>query len=282
VVSPAGPVSEEDLKAGIHLLESEGFKVRLGRHVYERRDYLAGEDEARLSDFHDMVRDRSVNAIFCARGGYGTMRLLDRIHYDLIRENPKIILGYSDITALLAAVFAKTGLVTFHGPVLRDLWRGYKSNWTRMLSLLRSFRLPEVKLRRGKVYRPGRAEGPLLGGNLSLICHLLGTPFLPSLKGCVLFVEERGEPPYRIDRMLTHLHLSGRLKAISGFIAGEFDGCGDRAAIDRVLADSLRELAIPAAGGLPVGHGRSNMTLPLGLRAVLDTELMTLSFDALR
>ncbi len=276
VISPAGPVSELELESGLKILESFGFRVRLASHVYSRQDYLAGDDEARLGDLHDMLQDQEVKAVFCARGGYGSLRLLAKIHYDLIRENPKIIVGYSDITALLTAIHVKTGLVTFHGPMVRELGSRDQGNWEGLLRLISTNEPAKFDLQDGSVLIQGRARGPLIGGNLSLICHLLGTPFMPPLDGCILFVEDKDEPLYRLDRMLTHLGLSGQLSGISGLIAGQFQECGDMSAINRLLMEIVSGLDIPLAAGLPIGHGSKNLALPLGLTADFDTHLMTL------
>ena len=277
VISPAGPVNEQDLQPGLETLRSSGFKVRLAPHVYDNRGYLAGDDGARLEDMHDMFRDPEVKAIFCARGGYGSPRLIDKIHYALIKENPKILAGYSDITALLMAVYKESGLITFHGPMVRDLAKNNCRNWDSLLRLLSTDQPQSLNLREGTALIPGRVTGPLIGGNLSLICNLIGTPFLPSLDRCILFIEERGEPLYRLDRMLTHLFLSGQLKHLSGLIAGQFEDCGDKAAINDILIDIVSDFRIPLATGLPVGHGPENTALPLGLMAELNTERMTLS-----
>jgi muramoyltetrapeptide carboxypeptidase len=251
--------------------------VRLGTHVYQRRGYLAGEDHARLSDLHDMFSDAEIRAIFCARGGYGSVRLLDKIDYDLIKENPKILVGYSDITALLMAIYKETGLVTFHGPMVRELNRRGEGNWRSLLNLISLNQPFKVSLRQGSALRKGKATGTLLGGNLSLICHLLGTPFLPSLDDCILFLEEKGEPLYRLDRMMTHLRLSHSLDRLVGLVAGHFEGCGDPSVINRFLADQWTDLEIPAGTGLTVGHGDTNVAVPLGLTAHLDMDTMTLS-----
>jgi muramoyltetrapeptide carboxypeptidase len=244
--------------------------------VYSRQDYLAGNDEARLEDLHAMLQDQEIKAVFCARGGYGSLRLLGKIRYDLIRENPKIIVGYSDITALLTAIHVKTGLVTFHGPMVRELADSDQGNWESLLRLISTNQPAKLDLSEGTALIKGMARGPLMGGNLSLICHLLGTPFMPSLDGCILFVEEKDEPLYRLDRMLTHLALTGQLKKVSGLVAGQFEGCGDTPAINRLLTDMLWGLDIPLATGLPIGHGSKNFALPLGMTADFDTDLMTL------
>jgi len=277
VISPAGPVDEAGLKPDLDLLVSSGFKVRPAAHLYDRQDYLAGDDDARLSDLHAMFLNREINAIFCSRGGYGSLRLLDRVDYDLIREHPKIIVGYSDITALLMAIYKKTGLITFHGPMVRGLSSLHDDNRAHLFQLISSDQPVSFSPMTGKRIISGRAQGPLMGGNLSLICHLVGTSYLPSLDGCILFVEDRGEPAYRIDRMLTHLALSGQLKGIAGLIGGEFLDCGEISLIDNLLNRLASDLNIPLITGFPTGHGLKNLALPIGIPAQLDTGLMTLS-----
>ena len=277
IISPAGPVDESELKPDLELLEFSGFRIHIAPHVYDRHVYLAGDDEARLSDLHAMFQDRDIKAIICARGGYGTLRLLDKIDYDLIRENPKIIVGYSDITALLMAINKKTGLVTFHGPMVRGFSSLHDSSRKSLLNLISSNQPVSFSPITGNPLIPGRATGPLIGGNLSLICYVVGTPFLPSLDGCILFIEDRGEPLYRIDRMLTHLALTGQLKGLAGLIGGEFIECGDNSAIDNLLNTLASDLDIPLTTGFPVGHGLTNLALPFGMAAELDTSLMTLS-----
>jgi len=258
-------------------MEASGFKVHLGPHVYDRKGYLAGRDEARLGDLYVMFQDPEIKAVICARGGYGSLRLLDRIDFDLIRKHPKILVGYSDITALLLAIHVKTGLVGFHGPMVRDLAGGLQKNWDRLLKLLTSDQPLKLDINECSVPVHGRAEGPLIGGNLSLICHLMGTPFMPSLDGCILFLEDRGEALYRLDRMLTHLSLSGGLKGITGVIAGQFDGCGEMNDINRLLLNTVSKLGVPLITGFPIGHGHQNLAMPLGLTADFDTGPMTLT-----
>ena len=277
IISPAGPVDESERIPELLLLRSSGVRVYVAPHVYERRDYLAGDDEARLSDLHAMFRNTEIRAIFCARGGYGSLRLLDRIDYNLIRENPKIIVGYSDITALLMAINKKTGLVTFHGPMVRGLSALHESSRESLFKLISSDQPVSFSPMAGNSLIAGRAAGPLIGGNMSLICHLTGTPFLPSLEGSILFLEDRGEPLYRIDRMLTHLALTGRLKGGAGLIGGEFIGCGDNSAIDNLLNTLCSDLEIPLTTGFPAGPGPTNQALPHGQPAQHDTESMTQS-----
>ena len=277
IVAPGGPVTPEELQPGLRLLESQGFSITSAPHLYEQTGYLAGDDDNRLQDLHRMFRDPEVKAILCARGGYGTLRLLDRIDYTLTGSNPKIIAGYSDITALLLALYKMNGLATFHGPLVKDLTKNENRNLTAFLKLVSSEDTAEWDLQEATCLRPGRAVGPLLGGNLTLISHLVGTPYMPPLGRAILFIEDRGEPLYRIDRMLTHLHLCGIFKDLAGLLAGSFEDRGDPLDIGQLLLERTSDTGIPVVTGLPIGHGHLNLSLPVGLRGSIDTETMTLS-----
>lgn len=276
VLAPASPVTPSELAPGIDLLEARGYRLRAAPHLYRSKGYLAGDDEERLDDLHAMFRDPEVRAVICARGGYGTPRLLERIDYGLIRANPKIVVGYSDVTALLWGIYAKTGLITFHGPMIREISAERAPDLGSLLALVSLRRRLALRLPKGRMLRPGKAEGALLGGNLSLIAHLVGSPFMPDLKGAILFVEERGEALYRIDRMLTHLRLSGILSDLAALLVGHVEDAGDSSALDALLLEVTSHLDIPLVSGLPVGHGLENITLPIGLRAGLDTADMSL------
>jgi muramoyltetrapeptide carboxypeptidase len=278
IIAPAGPVDRNEIKPAIELLKERGYHALASPNLYKKKGYLAGSDKARLDDLQYMFSDNSVKAILCARGGYGTIRLLDRIDYDVIRKNPKIIAGYSDITTLLFAIFKNTGLVTFHGPVLRDLVRGRKNSLDNLLALLTSKTPQEIDLSGGAVIKQGHARGTVIGGNLSLICSLAGTPFMPRTKGAILFIEDKGEPLYRVDRMLSHLRLAGVINDLSGLISGSFTECGDIKDIKKILKDITSGTDIPVITGLPVGHDRENKAIPMGIQAELDTGDMNLSF----
>ncbi|MFH0844458.1 MAG: LD-carboxypeptidase [Pseudomonadota bacterium] len=276
-MSPAGPVIESDLHEGIRSLQSLDLEVILGPHVYHRRGYTAGEDGLRLKDLHDMFRNQKIKAILCARGGYGSLRLLKGINFALIRRHPKILVGYSDITALLLALHKRTGLVCFHGPVVKEFVRNERKNLISLLDLVMSNGMFKIDLSKGKAIREGRAKGIFIGGNLSLLTTLIGTPYMPSLKGSILFIEERGEPLYRIDRMLTQLKLSGALKGLAGIVTGGFEDCGDILGIEDLFLEAVSASNIPVVSGLPVSHGEENMTVPIGIPVILDTDGMTLS-----
>lgn len=278
VIAPAGPVDLNEIQPAINLLKERGYHVLLSLNLFKKKGYLAGHDEARLEDFHAMFSDASVKAILCARGGFGTIRLLDRIDYDLVRSNPKIIAGYSDITALLFALFIETGLITFHGPVLRNLSHDTQDNLGSLLETISSGESQAVDLSGGVALKRGKARGVVIGGNLSLISSLIGTPYMPNMKGAILFIEDTNEPLYRIDRMLNHLRLAGIIDDLAGLIAGNFTDCGEAEEINRLLREVTHGKDIPVVDGLPVGHGTENKTIPMGILAELDTKEMRLSF----
>jgi muramoyltetrapeptide carboxypeptidase len=239
--------------------------------------YLAGSDRDRVSDLHEMFSDPEAKAIFCARGGYGSARLLREIDFSLIRNNPKIFVGFSDLTALLIALYKECGLVTIHGPTIKNL--PHKKNWEHLSRLITTSQKLQVPFHQRGVINQGKARGTLLGGNLATLCSLLDTPYLPSLEGTILFLEEKGESPYRLDRMLTQLILSARLNKLSGLVIGQMVDCGKEEEVRSLLNDRLGGLDVPIVTGLPFGHGDETISLPLGLPALLDTERTVLEIE---
>ena len=279
VIAAAGPVTPAEIEPGVALLESRGYRVRLSEALYEKKGYLAGEDSIRLAELERMFGDEEVKAVICARGGYGTLRLLERLDFKLIRSYPKIFMGFSDITALLWAFYKKTGLITFHGPMVKSLGSDQARNLESFENLMTAQSPLQLKLDQGTVIRPGKVSGTLLGGNLSLISHMIGTAFMPELKGTLLFLEDTNEALYRIDRYLSHLRLSGLLDDLAGIILGRFEGCEEVDQLPDLFAERLAGLGIPVCSGLPVGHGAENLALPLGIQATLDTGRMTLTLE---
>lgn len=282
-MTPGFGVRARPLRAGVRRLESLGFRVRLGPHALDRHGYLAGPDEARAGDLNALIDDREVRGIWFARGGYGSARLLERIHWSRLGRAPKTLIGYSDVTALFAVALARTRCACLYGPVVTELADDGAYHWA---SLRRTLNGHPVTLRfaRRQILRPGRAAGRILGGNLSVLIHLLGTSHAPRLRGSILFVEDVGEPVYRLDRMLAHLRMSGALTGVAGVVVGSFQAVSRRSFLrDRPVTDLLREtfepLGVPVVLGLPVGHLRGKRTLPLGGRAHLDTACGKLTID---
>lgn len=276
VAAPAGPVKEDELGPGLDLLRSLGLEVVTGRHVYDKRGYTAGSDRARLEDLHHMLAREDIRAVFCARGGYGSMRLLPALDFVLAAGRPKVVAGYSDVTAILLAIYQRSRVVTFHGPVVKELPEKGVEDIAGILMDEQISASPMVLDLSGKglVLTAGLARGKVLGGNLSILTHLAGTPYMPDLEGAVLFLEETGEPLYRVDRMITHLALSGVFRGLAGLLIGDFIGCGDPYAVQDLLMEHVGPLEIPVMAGFPVGHGRVNRLVPMGLEATVDTAAM--------
>jgi muramoyltetrapeptide carboxypeptidase len=237
--------------------------------IFEREGYLAGDDPRRLAELWAALEEPETAAILCARGGYGTMRLLDRLPTDRIRRARKLLVGFSDVTALHAA-WARAGLRSLHGPMVATLGDAREGLVDRFVGALTGGRPAPRPL---EPVVPGRAEAPLLGGNLAVLASLSGTPYFPPLAGSVLFLEDVGERPYRVDRMLTQLRLAGVFAEVAGVVVGAFTECKpgpDGVTVESVLRDRLGDLRVPVAFGLPAGHVEDNLELPLGAPVELD------------
>ncbi len=272
VIAPAGPVAADQLDAVQALYARWGYRARLYPGCHADTGYLAGPDALRLADLHKALADDAVAAIHCLRGGYGCMRLLDGIDAQLLQRKPKLLIGYSDITAL-HALWARHGLASLHAPMpASDLIKaGRLDDEYALFELLRDgLRAGAVlapALQPGSLCVPGRAQGRLIGGNLSLVAALLGTPWAWQAQGAILFLEDVGEELYRVDRTLTQLRLAGVLGAVAGFVLGSFTEAASPTAL---LHDTLVALGKPLLGGWPAGHGTPNRSLPLGVRVALD------------
>jgi len=282
VVAPASPVRKEFIDPGVAELERLGFRTRLGKRIFHRGRYTAGSAEDRLQDWIELWEDPDVSALFCARGGYGSMDLLTRLPAERARENPKAVLGASDATALLLFLMSGAGLVSFHGPmVAQQIARGDYDR-ENLLRVLGSVEAPgRIAVETAERLHRGAAEGPLLGGCLSIVAALAGTRFLPSFDGAILFLEDTQTKPYQIDRMLTQLRLAGLLDGVRGLVFGEMPGCEQHPDQGYTLKEMLRDwtsyLRVPVLYGFPSGHTRSKgLTLPLGARVRLDDDGLTL------
>lgn len=280
VIAPAGPPDQEQLEKGIQFLEKLGHHVKLGRNINEVHGYLAGTDEQRLNDFHDMVEDQTIKAIIFARGGYGTGRLADQIDYELITKNPKIIWGYSDITYLHTAVRQNTDLITFHGPmVASDM--GKKDFDPLSAKIFEQLYEPTTLTYSEKIsplieFAVGEAEGKLIGGNLSLLVSTLGTPYEIDTKNKLLLLEDIGEEPYRIDGMLNQLKGAGKLTDASGVILGDFAEAEPKLksslSLEQVFTDYFTNFTGPVLSGFKIGHCLPHFSVPLGANAKLSTK----------
>lgn len=289
LVSPASNALEnEDIVASMDFVRSLGYEVKASPNLFARNQYLAGTDEQRAGDLNSFFIDPDVDAIFCTRGGYGTPRILRYLDYDAIADNPKIFMGYSDITALLNAINVKTDLVTFHGPMAFENFTDYTYEQYRKIietpSILSEIGSPpDFDIKPGQVDRENRvttiasgvAEGRLIGGNLSLLVTLLGTEFEPNFEGAILFLEDVYEPPYSIDRMLTHLWLSGKLEQVNGIAFGKFTDANygsNTFSVEEVIRSRCEVLGVPVLKGLMIGHTSDQTVVPVGVRARLDAD----------
>ena len=294
LVTPASNAPEnEDLLAAMDFVRSLGFEAKASPSLFERNQYLAGNDEQRAQDLNLMFADPEVDAIFCVRGGYGSGRLLRDLDYDTIAANPKVLMGYSDITAILNSIHLRTGLVTFHGPIAGSNLTDYSYEQYRRVLVdpgpqTRIGEPPPFDTRPGIVDREnrltpivgGRAEGRLVGGNLSLMVTLLGTPFEPDFEDAILFLEDVDEPPYAVDRMLTHLWLAGKLEQVAGIAFGKFTDAnysGNTFSMEQVIRDRCEPLGIPVLRGLMIGHVADQTVVPVGVRARLDVDAGSLT-----
>ena len=269
VVAPAGCVDDELLSAGVQALQQDGFQVELAPGVHDRKGYLAGDDEKRARDLEGFFCRPDLDAIFCARGGFGSIQLIPHLT-ERIRSHPKIFAGYSDVTSLLNWLLQSCGMVTFHAPMVamdfahglsprsRDhLWgtlTGEKWTW---------------KIEVGEVIRSGKVQAEMLGGCLSVVVTTLGTPYEIDTTGKMLFLEDIGEKPYRVERMLTHLKMAGKLERLAGLVFGDFTQCNGEGPrnVREIIGDLFHEAPYPVVMGIPAGHGRENLALPFGVRA---------------
>ncbi len=283
IVAPSGPVPREAFLAGAAALSAR-YDVRYDDGVFSRDGFLAGSDERRLEELSRALADPEARAIVMARGGYGLLRILPFIAQMLpaLAARPRALVGFSDGTALLAAA-ARAGVTSIHGPVVTQLGNLGGDDQRALFSLLETAG-PSLLLSDLEEIIPGRVQGPLLGGNLEVFTRLVGTPYLPDLSGAILFIEDLGERPYRVDRMLTHLDLAGLFSAVSAVVVGDFSSCREPEATraesptaEAVLVDRLGRLPIPVVTGGAFGHGTRNRALPYGALCELDTRTGTLT-----
>ncbi|MBN1356277.1 LD-carboxypeptidase [bacterium] len=281
ICAPAGPPDPDKLNRGIRTLRDAGFTVEVGTHCLDRQGYLAGPDDMRADDFNRAVRNPDIRAIFCARGGYGSARIVDAIDYDALRRDPKIIAGFSDITSILMAIWRRCRLISFHGPnaggFRPDDW-STRRLFEQIMTPRSGFDWPLPPGHpRPTVIRSGMGSGRIIGGCLSILSTIAGTPDQLDLSEHILFVEEVGEAPYRIDRHLIHLQNAGWFDGLHGLLFGQFTRCLQRPedpeptiGVDDILARQFGNAPHPVVTGLPVGHGDHNFTIPIGCTVSVD------------
>lgn len=288
ISSPAGAVwNEAQIEIFTNILKGLGFNVIHGKTLKEKFGYFAGTDDLRANELNELFANKNVKGIFCMKGGWGCARLLDKLDYSMIEKNPKVLIGFSDITTLLIAITAKTGLITFHGPVGNSGWNDFtKSVFTNVVMKPAPFNFPENPINEDKyvTINSGKARGELVGGNLTVLSALMGSNYLPDWKNKILFLEEAKEEPYSIDRMLTQLKLSGVLNSISGFVFGKCAKCLTEEPLKaftfhEVILQHIKPLGIPAFYGAMIGHIENKLTVPLGIKATMDAEKGTIVLE---
>jgi muramoyltetrapeptide carboxypeptidase len=285
LVAPAGPLaSEAELARAVDNARALGWEPVTGAHALSREGYLAGGDAERLSDLNRALTDDAIDGVWSLRGGYGTMRLLEHVDYAALTRRPKALIGFSDITALHAAVRVRCDLVTFHGPVARAVLSDFSRQ--SLLDAVARGQDPCGTAGSARILQPGRARGRLVGGNLAVLAALTGTPFAPPTERAILVIEDVSEAVYRIDRMLRQLRLAGILARCSGLVFGGFTelpvaGVEGARALEDVLAETADELGVPCISGVPVGHLDEQWTLPLGAMAELDASAKRLTVPSI-
>lgn len=278
VCALSGAFDTDIFEQGIKILEYLGFRVYVPRGIYAQKGYLAGDDRHRAKIFNDLAAMTEVKAIMCARGGFGAMRVLPLLDFNSLRGGAKPLIGFSDVTAGLVSLGKHAGFPVIHGPVVTSLAQTHALTCESLYRVLTTawHDLPALKSQNGVTLTPGIARGILYGGNLATLCHLCGTPFQPNLAGNILFLEEINEPSYKIDRMLTQMHLAGVFQEITGVAVGSFQNCGDEHMLHDILQEHLGH--VPLFCGVPAGHGRVNVSLPMGIPVVMDADHHRLSW----
>lgn len=277
LIAPASAENEEIIQSGIQFFKGLGFNVKQGANIYKRSGYLAGSDRERSDDLKSMFLDKSVKMVLCVRGGYGTMRTLPYVDFNVIKNNPKIFVGFSDVTTYLNNFYQKCNLLCFHGPMLTTKFDDItlKSLMDTLMNGYKPYTISNPENIKAQFYFPQSVEGNLIGGNLNLMCSTLGTDYEIDTKDKILFIEDVNEAPYAVDRMLTQLILAGKLQQCKGFILGQFKGCSlphykRSFTLDQVLEDRILKLQKPTLSNFMVGHDYPRLTLPIGAKIKLN------------
>jgi len=278
VVAPASPFDMDEFERGIKPIESMGFRTAVPEELFERSGFLAGSDSHRAHLVQRFFADPKLRGIICARGGYGSVRILSLLDFERLRQAPKVFIGFSDISVLLNTLYARCGLVTVHGPMITALGKSGDVGWESLQDAISGDHPVVLAAPKGIALTPGRAVGVVAGGNLTALCHLVGTPFTPDFGKNILFLEDVGEAPYRIDRMLIQMKITGCFHGVTGVVLGSFVDCGDPEEIHRIVSEIFQDSGVPILAGLPAGHGEENRSLPIGLEATLDTDAMELRY----
>lgn len=279
IIAPSSPFDKDKFQKGLGFIKDLGFRVFFSETVFEQKKYLAGTDAIRARALNAMFADSNIKAIICARGGYGSLRLLSLIDFDQIAQNPKLLIGCSDITVLLNSLLTRCKLASLHGPMIESLANASEPTRQAFSDILLTDQNVSIPSAGPATIHSGRASGKLAGGNLTTLCHLVGTPFAPDFSGHILLLEDIGESPYRIDRMVTQMKMAGCFEKINGIVLGTFKDCGNVADIYQIFYDNFAKNSIPVLAGFSIGHDEPNLSVPFGIRATLDTDIGLLSFS---
>lgn len=278
---------KEEVTIAVEGLEILGFKVVLGKHIFDRYGNLAGKDEDRASDINEMFANKNINGIMAMHGGWGSARILSLLNYEIIKNNPKVFVGYSDITSLLLGIYGMTGLATFHGPVGSSTWNSFTVDYFKNTLIDGNLTRMSNPVRKGdslvqmedRIYtiHGGKASGKLIGGNLTVLSHILGSMYVPDFKGAILFLEDVQEDTYRIDRMMTQLKITGILNQLAGVVFGKCTDCPPSKnygslTLEDIFEDHIKPLKIPAFSGAMIGHIKDKFTVPIGIEATIDAD----------
>ena len=278
IAAPASPFDVDLFHRGVNIIESLGFRAFIPEDIYYKNGYLAGADGRRAHQLNSLFADPDIHAVVCAKGGYGAMRILPLLDYEAIGKNPKIVVGFSDITALLNTLYTKCRLATFHGPLITTLANATHVAKDALYAALTGDKPVQYNVKKGTAIRSGSVTAPLVGGNLCTLSHLMGTAYQPVFHGHILLLEDNGEKPYRIDRMLMQMKMAGMFNNLAGLVLGSFSNCGDMKELVRIVEDVFDDESVPILAGFDAGHIKNNLTLPFGIPATLDADERTLTF----
>jgi len=271
VCAPSSHFDVKKLTLGIQVIEKLGFKVNIPEDIFKKKRYLAGEDIMRATVINRLFLDPGIDGIICARGGFGALRILDHLNWDTIKQNPKPFIGFSDNTAILLAIIGETGHSVIHGPNVVSFAQAPKQTMDAFYKILTGS-VDKIDIPNGQILNPGSCSGILKGGNLATISHLLGTKFQPDFKNAIVFLEDIGEPAYKIDRMLTQMKMAGLFEGVQGVVTGSFENCDKDGYMSEILFEIFEEYNIPVLSGLDAGHGKINLPLCMGTHIKMDTE----------
>lgn len=279
IIAPSSPFDKYKFRNGLSVIEEMGFTVFFPETIFEQKGYLAGSDAHRTHILNSMFRDSDIKGIICARGGYGALRILPMIDFDAVALNPKVFIGCSDVTVLLNMFYSKCGLVSLHGPMIESLAKASDQTKQSLCDMLLKEQDLTIDCENRVVIHSGVASGIMAGGNLTTLCHLVGTPFEPDFSGQILLLEDIGESLYRIDRLLMHMKLAGCFEHIRGIVLGSFKGCGEPDLVYQVFDDIFSNDSFPILAGFDIGHDEPNLTIPFGINASFNTTDGRLKFN---